>query len=228
LVIVSDWIEFDHIEIDRDSVCRNLGYLSDYKLTPRVSSLIDEYSTQSYHLIEPAYSYVIKNIEGVRKTCVYIEGSIVFESEVIAKLLKPCSKVALLIVTIGSRLEDMVGQLSRHKRLLQASVLDAIGSVAVESVADIVQEKIREEAGEQGYVISRRFSPGYCDWAIRQQTEVFRAMNGNKAGVRLTESLLMVPQKSISGIIGMGTSQSKVDRYNPCHTCNKRNCIGRR
>jgi hypothetical protein len=228
LVIVSDWIEFEHVEIDRDQVCRNLGYISDYKVTPRVASLIDEYSEQSYQLIEPAYSYVIKRIEGVRRSCVFIEGSIVFESEVIAKLLKPCSKLALLVATIGSRLEDMVGQLSRHKRLLQASVLDAIGSVAVENVADIVQEKIREEAGEQGYVISRRFSPGYCDWTIRQQTEVFRAVNGNSAGVKLTESLLMVPQKSISGIIGMGTSQSKVDSYNPCRTCNKPNCIGRR
>jgi hypothetical protein len=228
LVIVDNWIEFEDIEIDIDQVCRNLGYVSDYKLTPRVSSLIAEYSEQSSQLIEPAYSYVIRDIEGVRKSCVFIEGSIVFESEVIAKLLKPCSKLALLIATIGSRLEEMVGQLSVHKRLLQASVLDAIGSVAVENVANIVQEKIRKEACEQGYVISRRFSPGYCDWTIRQQTEVFRAMNGNNAGVQLTESLLMVPQKSISGIIGIGTSQSRVDRYNPCTTCNKQNCIGRR
>ena len=149
MVIVDDWIEFEDIEINMDQVCRNLGYVSDFKLTPRVSSLINEYSEQSSQLIEPAYSYVIRDIEGVRKSCVFIEGSIVFESEVIAKLLKPCSKLALLIATIGSRLEEMVGQLSVHKRLLQASVLDAIGSVAVENVANIVQEKIRKEACEQ-------------------------------------------------------------------------------
>lgn len=228
MVIVHDWIDYKSVVIDKEQVCRNLGYVPHCKLSPRVSSLIDEYSEQSYQLIEPAYSYIIKNIEGVRKSYVFIEGSIVFESDVIARLLSPCSKLALLVATIGSRLEEMVVQLSRHKRLLQAAVLDAIGSVAVENVADTVQEKIRNEAEEQGLVISRRFSPGYCDWTIRQQTEFFRAINRENAGVRLTESLLMVPQKSISGIIGIGTSQTRVDRYNPCIKCNKSNCIGRR
>ncbi|GAH91002.1 unnamed protein product, partial [marine sediment metagenome] len=51
---------------------------------------------------------------------------------------------------------------------------------------------------------SRRLSPGYCDWKIDQQKMVFRAMKDDSAGVRLTEECLMLPQKSISGIIGIG------------------------
>ncbi|MFC1995291.1 vitamin B12 dependent-methionine synthase activation domain-containing protein [Chloroflexota bacterium] len=76
--------------------------------------------------------------------------------------------------------------------------------------------------------MSRRFSPGYCDWELSQQKMVFRAMNGDFAGIRLTEECLMVPQKSISGIMGLGTCDSNIENYNPCVTCKERDCPGRR
>jgi len=52
-------------------------------------------------------------------------------------------------------------------------------------------------------------------------------MNGDYAGIRLTEQCLMLPQKSISGIIGIGPC-NKVENYNPCKTCDKQDCVGRR
>lgn len=51
------------IEIDRKKVYHYSGYGADYKPPARVSSLIDEYAEHIHHLIEPAYSYLIKNIE---------------------------------------------------------------------------------------------------------------------------------------------------------------------
>ena len=110
--------------------------------------------------------------------------------------------------------------------MVQSAVLDAIGSVAAEKVADFVQRRVGEVAHAQGLYISQRFSPGYCDWDIGQQKTVFWAVNGNAMGVRLTERCLMVPQKSISGIIGIGTTE--VESYNPCKTCDKQDCRGRR
>ena len=53
------------IEIDRKQVCHYLGYGADYEPPARVSSLIDEYAEHALHLIKPAYSYIIKNIERV-------------------------------------------------------------------------------------------------------------------------------------------------------------------
>ncbi len=37
----------------------------------------------------------------------------------------------------------------------------------------------------------------------------------------------MIPRKSISGIIGIG-SNGNVQDYNPCKTCEKHDCLGRR
>jgi len=193
----------------------------------RIGSLINEYVDNVCHLIEPSYSYVIRRIESVEGSRVVIEGSVTFRSKVIARLLKHSEKVAVFLVTIGNRLEEMVCHLAEDRLVLQAAVLDAIGSGAAETVADFVQDRISEVASAQGLCISQRFSPGYCDWKIGQQKMVFRAMNGDFAGVRLTERCLMLPQKSMSGIIGIGQCNN-VENYNPCKSCRKRDCAGRR
>lgn len=216
------------IDIDRRSVCRYLGYTVDVDPSARISSLLDEYIERTRHLIEPSYSYLIKDIESVEGSRSFIKGPVVFESEAITRLLERCKRVAVFILTIGSRLEETVGQLADDNLIVEAYILDAIGSSVAESLADLVQEKIRNEARAQGLCISRRFSPGYCDWDISQQEMVFSALDGDSSGVFLSEEFMMTPQKSISGIIGIGLCDSDMDSFNPCITCNKRNCPGRR
>jgi len=215
------------IDIDSQQVLRNIGYDADCEPSARIESLISDYIENTCHLTEPLYSYVVKRISSVQGSRVVIEGSVTFQSEVIARLLEQCEKVAVFLVTIGGHLEETVNQLAADGLVLQAAVLDTIGSSVVETVTDFVQERISEDARTQGLCISRRFSPGYCDWDISEQKMVFRAMNGDYAGIRLTEQCLMLPQKSISGIIGIGPC-NKVENYNPCKTCDKQDCVGRR
>ena len=74
--------------IDRRQIWRNIGYRAASEPPGRISSLIDEYIENTDQLIEPGYSYVIKNIESVRGDVVNVGDSIVFESEVIARLLE--------------------------------------------------------------------------------------------------------------------------------------------
>jgi hypothetical protein len=225
MLVTDNWID---IEIDKKQVCHYIGYDADYEMSARISSLIDEYVEHAPHLIDPSYSYVIKDIERVQGSTIVIEGWITFESQVLARLLEQCHKVAVLMVTIGAHLEEMAYQLAEDGLVLQATVLDGIGSDAVKRVADFVQGRIGEIFSAQGLVTSERFSPGYCDWDIGQQRKIFRAVDWNAAGIRLTKECLMIPRKSISGIIGIGPSNSKVENYNLCKTCDKLDCQDRR
>jgi hypothetical protein len=216
------------IEIDKKRLCHYIGYNGNYNLSAHISSLIDDYAEHAHHLINPLYSYVIKDVEWARGSIALIEGSIIFKSQVIANLLEHCQQVAIFLVTIGEYLEETTSQLIKDGLILQATVLDAIGSGAVETVAGFVQDKIKEIAEAQGLVTGQRFSPGYCDWNIGQQRMLFYALTGNTLGVRLTGECLMIPQKSISGIIGIGPSNDDVENYNPCKPCTKQDCPGRR
>lgn len=215
-------------DIDIQNLLLNIGYGDGCQPPARIESLIDDYVENVYHLIEPSYSYVVRDIMLVQGDCVVIDGPVIFRSRVIARLLEQCDRVVVLLVTIGNRLEEMVHLLAKDRLMLQATVLDAIGSAAVERLADFVRGRIGQMAGVHGFDISWRFSPGYCDWDVSQQNMVFLAMNGDCAGIHLTKEYLMLPRKSISGIIGIGRPDSNVESYNPCRTCNRRNCRGRR
>ena len=217
----------NELDIDTQQVLHHIGYNGDGEPSARIEALVKEYTDNICHLIEPSYYYVIRGIKSVRGSRVFIEGSVTFRSNVIAELLKQCQKVAVFVVTIGNRLGDVVRQLAGDGLMVQAAVLDVIGSDAAETLANVVQDIISKEAAAGGLGISQRFSPGYCDWKVSQQKMVFRAMDGETSGVRLTDGCLMVPQKSISGIIGIGP-RDEVEGYNPCSTCKKRDCIGRR
>jgi hypothetical protein len=217
----------DQIDIDSREVLLNIGYCTDCKPSARIASFINEYVDNTCNLIEPSYSYVIRDIKSVRGSSISIDGSVTFQSKIIAQLMERCEKVAVFLLTIGNHLEDTVRQMSEDGLILQATVLDAIGSVAAETVADFVQEKVNEVAWHHGLCTSLRFSPGYCDWNIKQQKMVFQAVGGNSTGICLTEDCLMLPRKSISGIIGIGYCNG-VEHYNPCETCPNYNCPSRR
>ncbi|MFC1943262.1 vitamin B12 dependent-methionine synthase activation domain-containing protein [Chloroflexota bacterium] len=212
--------------IDRRRVLHDIGYPPDSEPSARMESLVNDYVKNAHQFFSPSFSYVVMDIKLVEETSVLLEDGVVFESGVIARLLEKADKVAVFVLTVGRYLEDSVAQLAQGGLVLQSAVLDAIGSDAVERLADSVESQISEVAHNQGLTISRRFSPGYCDWDVSQQKMVFQAMKGDCAGVHLTDGCLMLPRKSISGIIGIGPRD--IEDYNPCKTCDSHDCVGRR
>ena len=225
MMTVSEHIK---IELEEEKVLRDIGYDTNREPPGRMKTLVHRYVQNASQLINPVYSYVVRDIDFVIGSSVFIDSGVIFQSQVISGLLNKCERVAVFALTIDGYLEEAVGHLTDNGMVVQARVLDAIGSDAVEQVAEHVHQMITEGARAQGLFTSRRFSPGYCDWEIDQQQILFRTMNGSSAFIELTDEYLMIPQKSISGIIGIGTFESGIESYNPCKTCCRHNCPGRR
>jgi len=212
------------IEIDEVEVHRHLGYEREQCLRSGVSSLVDSQIRTAYKFIKPAAYYTIKPIMDVGDSKVSADG-LLFTSHNLARVFSGCSQAAIFVVTIGEALEKEVAQLTKEGEILKAAVLDAVGSVAVEKVADWLESMIRSITATNGNKVGWRYSPGYCDWDITQQKELFRGLDGNSIGVNLTGTCLMMPRKSISGIIGMG---EYCNTFSACHFCGKKNCPNRR
>ncbi len=216
------------IQLEKERVLDRIGYGQAANPSPRVVSLVEDYVEHYHDFIVPSYSFVVKPILQVKGRFTDIGMSHRLESAVLARLMERCDHVVVFALTIGDYLEQIGAQLSQNGLVLQATVLDAIGSGVVEKFAAIFQDTVKEMAFEHGLVTSRRFSPGYCDWDISQQAIVFEALGDDTAGVELTENMLMMPRKSVSGIIGIGRPGKDIEKYNPCITCGKRDCPGRR
>lgn len=123
---------------------------------------------------------------------------------------------------LEKRVLPIAGQRRRERR----EIGRAIGSVTVENAMDRVQQVLETEMGLQQMRISNRYSPGYCEWHVGGQRSLFSLLDDNRTGVTLTESCLMQPIKSVSGIIGIGTNIQK--RPYGCSICHSSTCVYRR
>jgi hypothetical protein len=71
-----------------------------------------------------------------------------------------------------------------------------------------------------------RYSPGYCGWNLTGQRALFAALGPEEIGIHLTDSCLMEPVKSISGVMVMGPADIHrfTDDYSFCLTCPTHDC----
>jgi len=144
---------------------------------------------------------------------------------IIFRQIKDAEEVALFICTAGQEIGERSRRSMKEGDLLRGYIYDVIGSEVVESAADRMQEALKAEVATHGKKITNRFSPGYCGWDVAEQHKLFSFFRDNFCGITLTESALMNPVKSVSGIIGIGKGVS----YAPyqCHLCEDKNCLYR-
>jgi hypothetical protein len=157
---------------------------------------------------------------------VLIENAVFNIRKIIFSQLKKAEKAALFICTAG----EVIGEKSRKSMqagdLLKGYIFDVAGSIVVESAADRMQTDLHERMAAEGLNITNRFSPGYCGWNVSDQQIMFSFFYDNSCGITLTASSLMLPVKSVSGIIGIG-SQVRFAQYQ-CRLCDDKNCLYRR
>ena len=144
----------------------------------------------------------------------------------IGRYMKKADYFAFFVCTAGKIFTDLTAHYNAVGNYLEAFVTDAIGSLTAEKVADNMQAQLEFEMQSEGLRISNRYSPGYCNWPVSGQRELFEQMNGFPIPVSLTESCLMLPIKSVSGVIGVGAHIRKYPYA--CQICKNKDCIYRK
>ena len=144
----------------------------------------------------------------------------------IAGYIKRAEYLALFVCTAGAIFTELTSKFNQEGNYLEAFIVDAIGSFTAEKLTEKIQGFLEFEMQKEGLRISNRYSPGYCDWPVSGQRELFDQMGEFPVTISLTESCLMLPIKSVSGIIGIGANIRK--RPYACQICKKENCVYRR
>jgi hypothetical protein len=144
----------------------------------------------------------------------------------IAKQLRKAEGGALFICTAGAGIGEKSKELMAEGNLLEGYFLDVIGSVTVEAAIDKIQDNFEYELMNSGYKLANRYSPGYCGWALKEQEKIFNFFPANHCGISLSDSFLMNPIKSVSGVLGFGTNIKKL-AYE-CQLCELETCVYRK
>ncbi len=123
-------------------------------------------------------------------------------SKNLTKAMDGFSEGFAVICTIGL-VGDSDG--SRTKNDMAFSMyFDRAGSELCENLAE-QSAKILLERFYTGsnYELSKRYSPGYGDFKLEMQKEIFELFDGETVGVKLSKSFYMEPEKSVSYIVGV-------------------------
>jgi len=142
-------------------------------------------------------------------------------------IFQPSEKTILAVCTIGPFLENKSKEELKNNNLMNGIILDAIASHAAEVTAEetnkIILEKEKELIINKKY--TQRFSPGYCQWLIDIGQElIFTSLPTKQIQVKLTSSYMMVPRKSISFAINIGSKIDQTLGLKECKTCKIKNC----
>lgn len=145
---------------------------------------------------------------------------------IISNLIRKAEKAALFVCTAGAGIGEWSKELMSSGDLMKGYVVDVIGSEIVEKAMDRIQENLESDMRTKGLGITDRYSPGYCDWQVSEQQKLFSFFPDNYCGIRLSESSLMYPIKSVSGIIGIGPKAER--KGYTCDFCKVKDCLYRK
>ena len=179
-------------------------------------------------LTRPAYTCRTTEITTITEDHIQTLDDLDIHSQRLCAMASRTSKPAYLTayaITLGSEIDDLITERQKES-MLDAYITDAAGSVVIEQYIDQLHGHLGKEYDKKGWTITERFSPGYCDWDIREgQKELFRFLEPNEMGIHMLPSSAMMPQKSVTAII---IGAENIPHKTPCPFCNYTGCSHRK
>jgi hypothetical protein len=214
---------------ERHAVLESQDLPDEDALAPRLSHLLEQAMAEYVALVEPVA--VVEETTAAEFASVLAPLELAEDALVVGRVYRQAAGLALYVATLGPTVPARIRQLFDQDALAEGYMLDSVASVGADLLSERLATRFEERLRESGMVGVRAlaYSPGYCGWPTQGQRALFAALRPEEIGVSLSESCLMAPIKSVSGVLLAGEPQSH--RFRPdfpfCDVCRSREC-GRR
>lgn len=167
----------------------------------------------------PRALYRVAYVSSRTDESVSLDGQ-TFKSRVLRVNLADVHRVFPYVATCGMELHEWKSSIDD---MLQGYYADTINEAALSAARQALKTHLIEQ-----YALGRTatMSPGSLeDWPIRQQRPLFALLSDPEEaiGVRLSESMLMIPSKSVSGI-----RFPTEENFESCQLCPREGCPSRK
>jgi hypothetical protein len=212
--------------IDRDMLLKLTGYSDKRPAPPRLVAAADRVIERAHALAHPRAVYE------VHETALDDDGAVVlaggrFTGKIIARVLKGSDLATAYALTLGPELDAEASALAANGDVLSSILLDTAGSLVVAKASIALIGRIFDaEAAPRGWSVTPPFGPGQCRWDLAEQRVLFDLIAPSRIGIALTDTFLMIPKKSVSGVLGIGMPD-EIFTTTPCRLCDRKDCPGR-
>lgn len=203
-------------KLDRGEAFRYMGFKGG-EIKENILKITEECEQELLKAIAPRYVYRVFEIEKNDEGVLLKNTSSIFKGNDIAAHLEGCNRCVLMCVTLSA---DTDGLIRRYEAdsMEKAVIADSLASAAVEQACNLAEKEIQEAIGAYNY--TWRFSPGYGDFPLDIQKEFLDIIDAPKRiGVNITDSLILVPRKSVTAVMGISENEISKGRRG-CGCCN--------
>jgi hypothetical protein len=217
---------FDRVRCNAENIHRSVAGMTreehDYGV-----ELADEYLARCETLFEPRGGYAI--VDDIRfsdgRDSMQAGGEVFAIGIRMGSFLEYSQSIAVFAGTCGGAIDDLAKRLMKRGDAIGSYIVDRIGTQFAIAVAEVIHSAVESEAEKLNWRTTDRYSPGHCFWPVSEQAKLFALLNGNSFGIQLTSSSFMIPEKSISGVVGLGTGVRKLGYV--CNVCPESACLHR-
>lgn len=213
-----------HVKLSRPEALRYLGY-SGQTINEELTRRLDKWALACENELSPTYTWRAFAIDEERTSwegepAVALQGcNLLLEGNSIATHLRGAHFAACFAATLGLASERALHSLGATNPL-DAILYDACCNALIEAVAQAAQEDIAAEAEKAGLFARMRFSPGYGDLPLAVQPRFIEALDAQKLlGLSVNSSLLLVPAKSVTAVVGLFSTVPQTPARTPCQDC---------
>lgn len=138
-------------------------------------------------------------------------------------VLSHAERLSLFAITLGPEVSRAIEKLFAENDFALGYVLDHLASRACEKAVRTLEGMA---VSENPTWATLSYSPGYCGWHITAQRRLFETLKPSQIGISLNESCLMVPLKSVSGVLASGPKEIHQlgGGYSVCQSCRYPTC----
>lgn len=185
----NDFPDFNRSEIRR--------YMGDRNKNALIDNIVEECIYECKDSFDYRVCYGIYDI--TINSDIVDFGFVSVNSKNLAFNLNNCSKAILFAATCGIKIDRLVKSYSNISPI-KSLCFNSIGAERIEALCDKFNESITDK-----YIYTKpRFSPGYGDLDISFQKNIFKELScESNIGLFISDSLQMVPSKSVTAIIGV-------------------------
>ncbi|MBN2711094.1 MAG: methionine synthase [Planctomycetes bacterium] len=193
------------LSMPRDRIMSRLGYnrhLTDVE--PGQAGKIEKAMEDAFMLCVPVGVYRRCVISSFGQDFVETAEGINIKSASLREMLGKSTEVAFLAATVGPRLIEAIKARFDAGSAFEASVYDATGSESADAALGWIHEFIAKSLVREAKAATKmRFSPGYGDLTLENQKIIYDLLKLDRFGITITERYLLIPEKSVIGIIGI-------------------------
>ena len=139
-------------------------------------------------------------------------------------IVKKAEKLHLFAVTIGENVSEEINKHFNQNEFPIGSFIDSGASLTADNIVGVLENRVQVTFPNRSSTLA--YSPGYCGWHVSGQKMLFQFLKPNKIGITLNDSCLMIPLKSVSGVLVSGPSDIHIfdNNYSFCEECTTYSC----